>query len=122
MNNSFKTLTYTSDETDQAIIEAEKKALIRDENNIAYFIQGLTSEEIVMPRINESEKIVRRRILFRNLSLRKANLLVQYIYLDNDERNRFIKSKYEYLIEQVQYNGEKQIEANFRNIRLGLYL
>ena len=34
-------------------------------------------------------------------------LLVNYIYLDVDERRKFSELKHEYLIEQVQFTGEE---------------
>ena len=34
-----------------------------------------------------------------------ADLLVNYLYLDTDERRRFAQVSHEYLIEQVQHTG-----------------
>lgn len=42
----------------------------------------------------------------------KASLLVDYIFLDTDERRRFAQNSHEYLIEQVQYNGYDVIDTN----------
>lgn len=39
----------------------------------------------------------------------EANLLIDYIYLDNLERKKFAQSIHEYLIEQVQYNEVKDV-------------
>ena len=39
------------------------------------------------------------------LTLSSADLLVNYIYLDTDERRRFAQVSHEYLIEQVQHTG-----------------
>ena len=36
-----------------------------------------------------------------------ANLWVDYIYLDTDERRRFAQVSHEYLIEQLQFNGDE---------------
>lgn len=41
-----------------------------------------------------------------------ASLLVDYIFLDTDERRRFAQLSHEYLIEQVQYNGNDVIDTN----------
>lgn len=41
----------------------------------------------------------------RNTSL-KCGMIGEYVYVDSDERNNFAKSKLEYLIDQVQYNGD----------------
>lgn len=40
-----------------------------------------------------------------SVSLKDVSLLVNYVYLDTEERKRFAVSGHEYLIEQVQYNG-----------------
>jgi len=47
-----------------------------------------------------------------------ANLLVNYLYLDTDERRRFAQVSHEYLIEQVQHTGpetEPTIDMNFNH-------
>ena len=41
-----------------------------------------------------------------------ASLLVDYIFLDTDERRRFAQLSHEYLIEQVQYNGNDVIDTD----------
>ncbi len=35
-----------------------------------------------------------------------GGILAEYIYIEEEERNKLVKNKLEYLIEQVQYNGE----------------
>ena len=40
-----------------------------------------------------------------------ATLLVNYLYLDTDERRRFAQVSHEYLIEQVQHTGEETVSA-----------
>tara|TARA_B100001123_G_C15305862_1_gene1022657 strand:- start:29 stop:1444 length:1416 start_codon:yes stop_codon:yes gene_type:complete len=44
-------------------------------------------------------------------SIANTNLYVDYIFLDKDERKRFAQVPHEYLIEQLQYTGEKTINA-----------
>lgn len=44
-----------------------------------------------------------------------AFIHVDYIYLDTNERNKFLQNKHEYLIEQVQFTGIKDIEPNILN-------
>jgi len=41
-----------------------------------------------------------------------ANLWVDYIFLDTDERRRFAQLSHEYLIEQLQFTGSDTIEAS----------
>ena len=52
------------------------------------------------------------------LSLTSADLLVNYLYLDTDERRRFAQVSHEYLIEQVQHTGvenKAKITMNFNH-------
>ena len=41
-----------------------------------------------------------------------ASLLVDYVYLDTEERRRFAQVSHEYLIEQLQTNNEESITSN----------
>jgi hypothetical protein len=42
-------------------------------------------------------------------SMQDASILVDYVYLDSEERRRFAQVGHEYLIEQVQFTGEESI-------------
>lgn len=44
-----------------------------------------------------------------NIEIKDASLLINYVYLDSDERKRFAQVGHEYLIEQVQCNGVLQV-------------
>jgi hypothetical protein len=55
-----------------------------------------------------------------DLEITSCDLLVNYIYLDTDERRRFAQVSHEYLIEQVQYLGGESIEANSTNHPINL--
>ena len=46
-----------------------------------------------------------------NCTLKECNLLVNYVYLDTDERRRFAQVSHEYLIEQVQHTGVESIAS-----------
>lgn len=43
--------------------------------------------------------------------IKDASLLTNYIYLDTDERRRFSQVGHEYLIEQVQFNGDEFVRS-----------
>lgn len=49
-------------------------------------------------------------------SMKDASLLVNNVYLDIEERRRFAQVGHEYLIEQVQYNGDQQLRSTFQTI------
>ena len=50
--------------------------------------------------------------------LANADLLVNYVYLDTDERRRFAQVSHEYLIEQVQHTGTETVGASGSSITL----
>ena len=107
-------------------------------------IIGVTSEFEATPKCDSIERIYKNRIYKNriyndstcvslgnqpnhftvacnnhNVNLRKVFLLSEYIYLDDEERHRFHKAKHEYLIEQLQYNGEKVIDGTGQSFELG---
>jgi hypothetical protein len=45
----------------------------------------------------------------RLMSIKDATLLVDYVYLDSEERRRFAQVGHEYLIEQVQFTGTEAV-------------
>ena len=47
-----------------------------------------------------------------------AQLYVDYIYLDTEERRRFAQVKHEYLIEQLQFTGAETVTAGANKLRL----
>lgn len=49
---------------------------------------------------------------------KQANLLIDYVYLDVEERRRMAQESHEYLIEQTQFNEDKGITS--ANVRLDL--
>ena len=55
----------------------------------------------------------------QNLTLGNTSLLVDYVYLDSEERKRFAQASHEYLIEQLQFTGVENVTAgSSNNIRL----
>ncbi len=51
-------------------------------------------------------------------SLINASLFIDYIYLDTEERRTFAQQKHEYLIEQLQYNGQEILNTQTNKIKL----
>ena len=47
-----------------------------------------------------------------NVSMDDSYLLIDYIYLDSEERKRFAQASHEYLIEQLQFTGSETLAAN----------
>ena len=53
-----------------------------------------------------------------NPSMKTCSLLVDYIFLDSDERRRFAQSSHEYLINQIQYTGDEATSQADNKIKL----
>jgi hypothetical protein len=47
-----------------------------------------------------------------------VKLWVDYIYLDTDERRRFAQASHEYLIEQLQFNGDMPINSTIEQLKM----
>jgi hypothetical protein len=47
-----------------------------------------------------------------------AELLVNYVYLDSEERKRFAQASHEYLIEQLQFTGSETVDSAKQRVRL----
>jgi hypothetical protein len=69
---------------------------------------------------NEDIKFVENELLhgvtdiskhINNPKINDAYILAEYIYLDNEEREIFARNKHEYLIEQIQYNGDMMVPS-----------
>jgi hypothetical protein len=51
-------------------------------------------------------------------NLTSASIYIDYIYLDSDERRRMAQESHEYLIEQIQFNEEKELSSASNRIDL----
>lgn len=48
---------------------------------------------------------------YQNIGMQEAELLVNYVYLDSEERRRFAQVGHEYLIEQLQFTGTQTLNS-----------
>ena len=48
-------------------------------------------------------------------AISNTNVLVDYVYLDSEERKRFAQASHEYLIEQLQYTGREILTTSVNN-------
>lgn len=84
-------------------------------------IIGLTTNFEAIPQVGALEHIHRfNNIDIKGISLKNSFLLVEYMYLDDEERAAFAKSKLEYLIEQIVFNGTKIINNTHHSFKIGL--
>ena len=52
------------------------------------------------------------------LAMADSYLLIDYVYLDSEERKRFAQASHEYLIEQVQFTGSESLGVSNTKLRL----
>jgi hypothetical protein len=76
-----------------------------------YLIKSRTNDTFCIPKIGSTSKLYQIPN-YNDITLQECYLLVNYIYLDSEERNRFVQSKNEYLIEQVHIFNTQLIQAS----------
>ena len=113
-NNSFQSITNT---TVQTITDITNLLLLK--SSMVYYIYGITSKFKVMPNLNSTE-MVYSYIQSQNITLNNSYLLVNYIYLDSEERIKFSKSSHEYLFQQVNYIPETVINSQNITYNIGI--
>jgi len=83
-------------------------------------IKGLTSSFTVTIKESACEKKVRNRSVdLTSLQIKDAYLLVEHVYLDIDERVRLTEGNHEYLVEQLQFNGDQTVDGLHQMFKLG---
>jgi hypothetical protein len=85
-----------------------------------YSIIGQKSNAFTIPsKLSLGNQEIKLNIkLPTEVSLTRAFIYVDYIYLDTQERLKFDESNHEYLIETLQFNSEKTIISNFYEAKL----
>jgi hypothetical protein len=101
------------------LTEKERKNILCLPNSLKYSIKGVSSGESVMPEINVKSVSFNRRPL-KNICLNECVLLIDYIYLDDEERYKFAQTKHDYLIEQLYYTPNTSIDSVNRKIKLDI--
>jgi len=87
-------------------IEYETSSLLKDVGLTNYTYE----EETQLKPITEVYTYTKNSSFSNgDVTLTKANLWVDYIFLDTDERRRFAQLSHEYLIEQLQFTGSDSI-------------
>lgn len=78
--------------------------------NLPYRIYNSITKSYCTPRPNTREYI-EQTTLPSQPRLSNAFFYVDYVYLDDVERNKFVRTNHEYLIEQIQFNQEIGISS-----------
>lgn len=90
-----------------------------------YSLVGQTSGYMACPFINTSTSTTYNSVAYTynthtNIRIKECFLLVDYIFLDEEERLKFYKANHEYIIEQLIYTGETSLDGVNRSVRVGL--
>lgn len=95
---------------------------IIDNVNDVYRIYNPLTNVWIYPKIgtpdNPNKPYVFLNNSLRNITIRDCYLIVNYFYIDEDERARFANNRHDYLIEQVQYSGEKTFDSPNNSIHI----
>uniref|UniRef100_A0A6C0EE61 Major capsid protein N-terminal domain-containing protein n=1 Tax=viral metagenome TaxID=1070528 RepID=A0A6C0EE61_9ZZZZ len=97
----------------------QKTSILTDSANKKYRIIGKTSKFYVMPSINETTKTHNYSKL-RNINLGDVYLLVNFVFLDEEERIKVAQAKHEYLIEQLFYTPDITLEGANRTVAISI--
>lgn len=97
-----------------------QKQTIKD----TYAIIGSTSNYSACPQINTSDtsvfSVAYTANTYKNIRILDCFLLIDYIFLDDEERHKFYNSEHEYLIDQLIYTGSSVLDGVNRAVKIGL--
>jgi hypothetical protein len=99
--------------------ETKKHTIISTLKADKYVIKGISSEFTVKPDLNVKSVSVHRKSL-KNIKLKDCHVLTDFVFLDDDERMKFAHTKHDYLIEQLYYTPNVQINSTNPKIRLDI--
>jgi hypothetical protein len=90
-----------------------------DPNASSYIITGKTTNYTIAPIADEAVNRIPRDWV-KTINISDCFLLIDYYYLDRDERIKFAENTHEYLIEQVQHINDTTISSMFnQTVKLG---
>jgi Major capsid protein N-terminus/Large eukaryotic DNA virus major capsid protein len=96
---------------------AAKESILSTPKSDRYVIRGISSEYFAKPDLGVKSFTTNKQI-YRNVKLKECQLLVDYIYLDDDERFKIVNSKHDYLIEQLYYTPNIIVDGTNRKAKL----
>lgn len=99
------------------ISNTQKQEILADTSNAQYKIIGKTSKFEIFSSIKETSKS-HQYTKIRNLNMIDAYLLIDYIYVDDDERVKIARSRHDYLIDQLHFTPDIILEGSTRSVRL----
>lgn len=85
-----------------------------------YAITGLTSNFITSPVLGSTERVYTNPLInFNSITIPSSFLLIEYIFLDDEERIRFAQARHEYLIEQLFSTFQETINGLQQSYKIG---
>jgi hypothetical protein len=91
--------------------------LLTSTTGLKYAITGQTSKFSVFAQLNKTT-ITSTPKLQKPIEIENAFLLVDYYFLDQDERIKFAQAKHDYLIEEVFFTPSTKIDGLTKNIKI----
>lgn len=91
-------------------------ALQYHEVRLLFEFEDVNKLIVYQPYIDETGKVWTPD--YKCLSMKEASVLVDYVFLDSFERKRFAQVGHEYLIEQVQIQGDESLSGNSNSTNL----
>lgn len=105
-----KLLAITVDSSFDTSSETTVQEKLDSPSGLQYSITGKTSKYSTFASFN-TKSYSYGTAKIRNLNFAECFLLVNYYYLDEDERYKFAESKHDYIIEQLLYTPSTQIDS-----------
>jgi hypothetical protein len=99
--------------------ETIKSSLLNTTKACNYLIKGFSSDFSVKPDVGV-ESITLHKHSLKNIKLKECVMLVDYVFLDTDERMKFAQTKHDYLIEQLYFTPNVLIEGNHPKVKLDI--
>ena len=96
---------------------ASKEAILSTPRADRYVIRGVSSEYFAKPDLAVKSFSTNKNI-YQNVKLKLAQLLVDYVFLDDDERFKIVNSKHDYLIEQLYFTPNIVVDGTNRKAKL----
>ena len=109
--NQFKSLQVD----DCCLCDDERICMMFDKCNKEFLINGKTSS--VMPKFNQKNTYYCKEKL-RDISLVDCYLIVDYIFIDSDERCKFVNSKNDYIIETLSFSGDITLNSPNKTVSI----
>ncbi len=95
-------------------------------NQYKYQIFGKSFNSFATPAMQNDTSIIINPSTYKSLnriktlSLGETYLLINYIFIDNDERMRFAQSKHDYIIEQLYFTQYNEVTGPTETIRVNI--